>query len=109
MTDSPYDVVYDAAGNKLGYRARDREWWNAPRARVDRAPVDEETMSVEAILDALDPWNPGLPLRARLAVAHERDPVRVSRMTLAILDTPGLRDPCAVLYFRLGSLGFGET
>src|SRR5436853_465025 len=48
-------------GQLLGYRARDRAAWEAPIARVDRAPVDAETMSQEAILEALDLWTPGPP------------------------------------------------
>ena len=95
-------------GQLLGYRARDRAAWEAPIARVDRAPVDAETMSQEAILEALDLWTPGPPFRARLAVAYERDPVKTSRLTLAVLDTPGLRDPVAVLHYRLEALALHD-
>lgn len=96
--------VEDSAGRLIGWRATDRAAWEAPLMRADPARVDVETMSLEAILDSLDAWNPGPPLRARLAVLYELEPVRVSRLTLAVLDTPGLRDPCAVLFWRLGRL-----
>jgi len=95
-------VVVD--GKRIGWRARDRAAWEATPARVERAPLDEETMSEEAILDALDLWTPGPAFRARLARAYKHEPVKVSRLTLAVLDTPGLRDPVAVLHYRLGEL-----
>jgi hypothetical protein len=100
-------VIVD--GVRVGWLAKDRDAWRAPLARAHPAPVDVDTMSIEKILDSLDAWNPGLPLRARLAVAYERDAVRVSRLTTAILNEPGLRDPCAVLHYRLGALELGET
>lgn len=106
MSDDLEAVYKD--GRLLGYRARDREAWEQPIARVDRAPVDAETMTLEAILEALDFWTPGSPLRARLAVAYERDAVKTSRLTLAVLDTPGLRDPCGVLHYRLEELALHD-
>jgi hypothetical protein len=107
--DGPYEPVYDERDNLVGWRAKDRAWWDAPRARAARGPVDEETRSLEAILDSLDAWSPSLPLRARLAVCYELDPVRVSRLVDAVLNEAGVRDPCAVVYFRLSALEHGET
>jgi hypothetical protein len=106
---SPYEAVYDEHGRRMGWRAKDRAWWDAPLARADRRPVDEETRSLEAILDSLDAWSPGLPLRARLAVCYDRDPVRVSRLVDAVLNEAGVRDPCAVVYFRLAAIEHGGT
>lgn len=104
-----YEPVVDERGRRLGWRAKDQAAWRAPLARVDAPAVDERTLSYEAILDELEPWAPNLTLRARLAVHYQLDPVRVSRLTSAILGTPGVRNPCALLSHRLGELEHGET
>lgn len=107
-------IVYERVnvdGVRVGWRVpeHERERWDAPRPPIDRPPVDTETLSYEAILDLLEPWAPSFDLRARLAVAHHADPVRVSRMTAAILGDPDVRDPTGVLYVRLGKLAYGDT
>lgn len=99
-------IVYERAGE--GWRVPDHERarWNAAPIRPASASrrVDTETLSYEAINDLLEPWYPGLPLRARLAVAYERDPVAVSRLTLGTLDEADHRGPCGLLWVRLGAL-----
>jgi len=104
-----HPIVYEpvAAG---GWRVPEHErarWDNPPP--VDRTPVDEETLAHDAILDLLDPWHPTAQLRMRLAEAYRVDPVRVSRLTTAIMDAPGVRNPCGLLYVRLVELDLGET
>jgi len=117
MSDPPtlepivYEPVYDEAGRRIGSRVPDAERarWDAGPARPPARPVDTETLSFEAISDLIEPFSPGLPLRARLAVAYERNPVQVSRLTLRTLDEADARDPCGLLWYRLGLISNDGT
>lgn len=86
----------------------ERARWDAGPIRGMFRPVDVETLSLEAILDALAPWYPSLELQARLAVAYNRDPARTSRLTTWTLAQSDERGPCGLLYVQLGKLD-GET
>ena len=100
-------VVVD--GVRVGWRALDRAAWRAPIARVDARPVDVVTRSLEAIFDDLEPWYPSVELRARLVLAYERAPARVSSLTTWALARCDERGPCGLLYKRLGQLRDGDT
>ena len=80
-----------------------------PHVPAPRRPPDPVTLSYEALLELLEPYFPGLPLRSRIAVAYERDPRQTSSLTTWALRTAGLRNPCGLLYVRLAELAHGDT
>jgi len=107
-------IVYERVelpDGRPGFRvpAHERERWEAPHAPIERRPVDAETETCESLIDRLEPWTPSFELRALLAVKYHERPVQVSRLTIALLNEPGVRDPCAVLYHRLKRLDTDGT
>jgi hypothetical protein len=116
MSDPPTlgPIEYQAViidGHFAGWRVPDHERarWDAGPVRPPALPVDTETLSFGALTDLLEPFSPGLPLRARLAVAYDRDPVQTSRLTHRTLGEADARDPCGLLWYRLGLLSNGDT
>jgi len=105
-----HPIVYEPVAG--GYRVpeHERARWDTP-APVDRTPVDEETLSLETLLDLLDPHLPSPQLVARLTVAYQLDAARVSRLTSRLIEQADERGPCGLLFTRLSALelGHGET
>lgn len=94
-------ILYEDGGRVPDHeRERWRKWGKGSSTYTPA--IDTETLSLAAILELLDPWQPSEQLIERLTVAYGQYPVWLSRLTRAILDTAGVRNPCGLLWHRLG-------
>ncbi len=108
------DITYEpqeSGGWKVPEHERER--WEAPPLRPEPRPVNEEAMTVQAILAMLEPVayiDDRLELRIR--DAYEQDPLRMTRLAVSVSEAAAagsLRNAGGLLHSRVVELQGRKT